>query len=242
MRDFEQSTSFCEQAAAWQEYFPSIRIMVQMTRALQFYAQEDMDAFIQCYEQLQADQLYHMQADADSRYRLDICWLLTKKEFDEALARADLLSTPLRRHSIKHGIYAAKGEFSPAYNELGMLMQEKDSVYIKVQNEDLAILDAEMNNAELRQEAQRLKSQNELMIMLGFLVMFAIAFFAILFSQWQLRQNLDEMRRRNAQQLADRRAFQKAMDAKENENNYKIQILQNRTTNVLTGYEDILNS
>ena len=64
---------------------------------------------------------------------------------------------------------------------------------------------------------------------------------AILLSQWQLRQNLDEMRRANSQALAARQAFQKAMDAKEAENSYKIKILQNRTTNVLSNYEDILN-
>ena len=63
--------------------------------------------------------------------------------------------------------------------------------------------------------------------------MFAIAFFAILLSQWQLRHNLDEMRRKNNQMLATRRAFQKAMDAKESENAFKIQILQNRKTNML---------
>ena len=105
----------------------------------------------------------------------------------------------------------------------------------------MAILDAEMNNARLRAEAARLKAQNQMTILIGFLVMFAIAFFAILLSQWQLRQNLDEMRAKNNQALAARRAFQKAMEAKESENNYKIKILQNRTTNKLTGYEDILN-
>ena len=121
------------------------------------------------------------------------------------------------------------------------LMGAKDSIYIKVQNEDLAILDAEMNNAALREEAQRLKAQNQITILLGFLVMFAIAFFAILLSQWQLRQNLEEMRRKNNQALAARRAFQKAMEAKEAENSYKVKILQNRTTNPLTGYEDFLD-
>ena len=121
-------------------------------------------------------------------------------------------------------------------------MTEKDSIYIKVQNEDMAILDAEMNNAQLREDAQRLKSQNQTTVLLGFLAMFAIAFFSILFSQWQLRQNLDEMRRKNGEALAARRAFQKAMDSKESENDYKIKILQNRTTNVLTDYEDFLNS
>ena len=121
-------------------------------------------------------------------------------------------------------------------------MAEKDSIYIKVQNEDMAILDAEMNNAKLRAEAERLKHQNQMTILLGFLVMFGIAFFAILLSQWQLRQNLDEMRRRNAEVIRARRAFQKAMDAKEAENANKIKILQNRTTNPMIDYEAFLNS
>jgi hypothetical protein len=47
-------------------------------------------------------------------------------------------------------------------------------------------------------------------------------------------------RQRN-QLLANRRAYQKAMDAKESENAFQIKILQNRSTNILTDYEDILN-
>ena len=158
-----------------------------------------------------------------------------------SLSKADSLGTARGRYEQKHGIYAQLGSFDDAYGQLAGLMQQKDSIYIKVQNEDLAILDAEMNNAQLREDAQRLKAQNQMTIMIGFLVMFAIAFFAILFNQWQLRQNLEEMRRKNNQAIAARRAFQKAMDAKESENQYKIKILQNRTTNVLTGYEDILS-
>lgn len=58
--------------------------------------------------------------------------------------------------------------------------------------------------------------------------MFAIAFFSILFPQWQLRQNLEEMRSKNNQMLMARRAYQRALDAKEAENNLKLKILQNR--------------
>ena len=115
-------------------------------------------------------------------------------------------------------------------------------MYITVQNEDLAILDAEMNNAQLREEAQRLKSQNQITILLGFLAMFVIAFATVIYQQWKLRDNLDQMRRMSQEAVQARRAFKKAMDAKESENSYKIKLLQNRTTNILTDYEDILNS
>ena len=242
MGDFEKSERFCAEAETYAEYFPSLKVRILMTRALQYNAQKDWDSFWNTYETLVSDPLYKVQADSDSRFEIDVEYLKSKGLFEDALAKADSLGTARQRHDKKHGIFAAKGEFQPAYGELGSLMTEKDSIYIKVQNEDMAILDAEMNNAQLREDAQRLKSQNQTTVLLGFLAMFAIAFFSILFSQWQLRQNLDEMRRKNGEALAARRAFQKAMDSKESENDYKIKILQNRTTNVLTDYEDFLNS
>ncbi len=241
MRDFRAAQHWCSLASTYSEFFPSVRLKLQMTDAYRAYAQGDADAFRSIYSALQDNPLYAVQADSDTRARLDICYYITLRRFDEALRASDALSTPIGRYDVKHGIYAARGEWEDAYGQLGKLMTEKDSVYIKVQNEDLAILDAEMNNAQLREEAQRLKAQNQMTIMIGFLVMFAIAFLAILLSQWQLRQNLDEMRRKNSQNLSARRAFQKAMEAKESENAYKIKIMQNRTTNVLTNYEDILN-
>ena len=241
MKDFAEADNWCAQAEKYQEYFPSIGLKALMTRAYLNYAKGRYDDFWKCYDELLENRLYAHQTDADTRFDMDICYLRSKGLLEEALSKADSLGTARGRYEQKHGIYAQLGNYDDAYGQLAGLMQQKDSIYIKVQNEDLAILDAEMNNAQLREDAQRLKAQNQMTIMIGFLVMFAIAFFAILFNQWQLRQNLEEMRKKNNQAIAARRAFQKAMDAKESENQYKIKILQNRTTNVLTGYEDILN-
>lgn len=242
MKNFPEAENYLLRAEEYQRFFPSIRIKAQMTRAYLYYVQGRQDAFWRTYGALMADPLYKMQADADSRFGLDISYLRSKGLFEEALSKADSLGTSRDRYAQKHGIYADLGVYDSAYDQLHHLLNEKDSIYIKVQNEDLAILDAEMNNAQLREDAQRLKAQNQITILLGFLVMFAIAFISILVQQWQLRANLDEMRRKNNEALSARRAFQKAMDSKEAENDYKIKILQNRTTNVLTDYEDFLNS
>lgn len=233
LRDFPKAEQYVAMADEYERFFPSIRIRSMMTRAGIAYARGDIDGFRQIYYDLLADPLYRMQADADSRYGLDIDYLRSRGLLEEALAISDSLGTLRSRLEHKHGIYADMKDYDNAYDQLSLLMQDKDSVYIKVQNEDLAILDAEMHNAQLREEAQRLKARNQLTVMIGFLVMFAIAFFAILLSQWQLRHNLEEMRRKNNQMLETRRAFQKAMDAKESENSFKIKILQNRKTNML---------
>jgi hypothetical protein len=233
MKNFAEAENYVAQAEEYERFFPTLHIKVLMTRAYLYYTDKELDKFWDTYSALAADPLYNVQTDADSRTGLDIAYLRSRGLFEEALAKAESLGTLRGRLEHKQILYAELGDYSNAYDNLALLMDEKDSTYIKVQNEDLAILDAEMNNAQLREDAQRLKAQNQMTIMIGFLVMFAIAFFAILFGQWRLRENLDEMRRKNNQMLATRRAFQKAMDAKESENNYKIKILQNRKTNML---------
>ena len=233
MKNFAEAENYVAQAEEYERFFPSLRIKVLMTRAYLFYTAGKLGEFWDTYSTLMGDPLYKVQTDADSRTGLDIAYLRSRGLLEEALAKADALGTLRERLEQKHDIYAALGSFDMAYDQLSMLMNEKDSTYIKVQNEDLAILDAEMNNAQLREDAQRLKAQNQMTIMIGFLVMFAIAFFAILLGQWRLRHNLDEMRHKNNQMLATRRAFQKAMEAKESENEYRIKILQNRKTNML---------
>ena len=231
--NFAKAEEYVARAEQFEPFFPSIGVKARMTRALVYYARGDMDAFMNYYGKLLGDPLYTMQADADSRYVLDIDYFRSRGLLAQALSAADSLGTERGKLEQKHGIYAQMGHYDLAYEQLTRLMHDKDSVYIKVQNEDLAILDAEMHNAQLREEAQRLKARNQLTILIGFLVMFAIAFFAILLSQWKLRQNLEEMRQRNAGILSARRAFQKAMEAKESENEFKIKILQNRKTNML---------
>lgn len=231
LRQFPEAEDFCAQAEAFQTFFPSIGVKAQMTRAYLYYARAQKEAFWETYAHLLEDPLYKMQTEPDARTEMDVCYLRSRGLLEAALSAADSLEAPIQRHSLKHGIYADMARWGSAYAELDSLLIQKDSVYIKVQNEDLAILDAEMNNAQLREEAQRLKAQNQMTILIGFIVMFAVAFLAILFSQWQLRENLDTMKRKNAEMLLSRRAYQKALAAKEAENALKIKILQNRKSN-----------
>ena len=242
MGNFPEAENYCLRAQEYEEFFPGITLKVQMTKAYIYNEKGQTESFWRTYESIVRDPLYLGQTDDDTRTALDITYLRSKGLLQEALEKADALGTIRARLEHKHGIYADMGAYDNAYSAISSLMQEKDSVYIKVQNEDLAILDAEMNNAQLREEAQRLKARNQITILLGFLVMFAIAFASILIQQWQLRENLEEMRRKNSQAIKARRAFQKAMDAKEAENEYNFKLLKNRTTNILTDYEDFLNS
>ena len=233
MRDFAGADKYCAMAEEFQDFSHAIKLKCWMTRAYIYYTEEDMESFWRYYNLLLNDRRYPHQTDADARFKMDICYLRSKGLLENALSLADSLGTSRDRFEQKHVIYAEMGSFNDAYSQLSSLMTEKDSIYIKVQNEDLAILDAEMNNAQLREDAQRLKSQNQIMILGGFLVMFAIAFFSILFQQWQLRENLERMKKRNAEMLRARRAYQRGLEAKEAENAMKIKILQNRKSSTI---------
>ena len=242
MKQYGNAEQYCSMAEQYLSiYNKTLPLKAMRLRALLYSARGWNDHFQDSYNALVEEPLYMGQVEAEDRYVLDILYLRSKGQLREALGVADSLGNARMRYDLKQGLYASLGDYTSAYSELGRLMDNKDSTYIKVQNEDLAILDAEMNNAQLREEAQRLKHANQNMIFIGFLVMFAIAFMAMLLSQWQLRENLDQMRRKNSEILRARRDFQKAMEAKEAEVNSKLALLQNRKTNVLTGYEDFLD-
>ncbi|MBO4634723.1 MAG: hypothetical protein J5669_05070 [Bacteroidales bacterium] len=241
-KDYKAADNYLSRAEEYTTLFPSIRIKCLTTRCFMYKDMGNMNAFEAYYGLLTNDPVYPVQTEKDARHRLDISYYLSQGQFEKALHVANELEDLKARYETRHGVYAAHGDYKSAYQDLAGLMDVKDSIYIKVQNEDLATLNAEMENARLREETQRLQSRNQMTVLLGFLLMFAFAFVAILLNQWQLRQSLGELRRRNAEIIRDRRAFQSAMDAKEAENAYRIKILQNRTTHFLSSYEDILNT
>lgn len=233
MHDFPAAEQYCALAEEFQEFSYAVKLKCRMTRAYLYYEEGQTDQFWSYYNLLVEDKRYPHQTDIDARRTLDICYLHSRGLLDEALSLSDSLGTSRARLEQKHVLFADKGDFGNAYFNISGLMSEKDSLYIKVQNEDLAILDAELNNAQLREDAQRLKAQNQITILVGFLIMFAIAFFSIIVQQWRLRENLDLMKRRNAEILSARRAYQRALDSKESENSMKIKILQNRKTSTI---------
>ena len=159
---------------------------------------------------------------------IEICWLRSQGLLREALIKSDSLATDKERFGQKSLLFVMDNDYYNAYDQLNSLMNTKDSIYIAVQNEDMAILDAELNNARLRLEAERLKSQQEMSIMFGFLMLFALVTVAIQFSQWSLNKSLDDLRERNRRELEARNAYRKAMESKEIENEMKIKVLQNR--------------
>lgn len=234
MQDFAAADKYCSLAEGYQEYAPDIKIKCLMVRAVLNYAQGLYDDFRRCYEQLTADRRYPHLADIDARLKLDICYLRSKGMLADALTLAESLGTEHDRLEQKHSIFADMGKYNDAYVQLSGLMAAKDSIYIKVQNEDLAILEAEMDNAQLREQARILRAHNQITVLAAFMVMFAIAFVSILLHQWHLREEMEHMKKHNAEMLNVRRAFQQALKAKETENDIKIKILQNRKSSTFT--------
>ena len=225
---FDEVEQYCSLAEEFQEFYPSLKIKNLMTKLYLYDAKGLKDDFNRIYKELIDNPLYYAQTDRDTRLMIEICWMRSQGMLREALVKSDSLATAKERYGQKRLIYLMDNDYPNAYNQLDGLMREKDSIYIAVQNEDMAILDAELNNARLRLEAQRLKSQQEMSIMFGFLFLFVLVTVVILFSQWTLNKNLDDLRERNRRELESRNAYRMAMNSKELENDMKIKVLQNR--------------
>lgn len=225
---FDEVEMYCSMAEEFQDFYPSLRVKTLITKVYLYDAQGKTDELESAYQALVGNPLYRSQTDRDTRLVMDICRLRSMGRLDEAKLKSDSLVADKDRYAQKHLIYAMDDDYLNAYRNLSSLMSAKDSIYITVQNEDMAILDAELNNARLRLEAQRMKSQREISILFGFIILFMLVTIAILFSQWNLKNNLDHLRERNRRELEARNAYRKAIDYKELENEMKTRILQNR--------------
>lgn len=233
LRRFDEVDKYCDMVEEYQDFYPSLRVKTLMTKIYLYDAQGRKEDLDQAYHDLIRNPLYRSQTDRDTRLMIDICWLRSSGRLGEALAKSDSLLTDKERFGQKHLIYALDNDYKDAYLYLNSLMEAKDSIYINVQNEDMAILDAELNNARLRLEAQRLKSQQEMSVMFGFIILFLLVTVAIVFTQWNLNNNLDNLRQRNKNELEARNSYRRAIDAKELENDMRTRIIQNRQNNNL---------
>lgn len=225
---FDEVEEYCSMAEEFQDFYPSLRVKTLITKVYLYDAEGKADELQSAYRSLVENPLYRSQTDRDTRLMMDICRLRSIGKLEEAKLKSDSLIADKDRFGQKHVIYALDDDYRNAYLCLSGLMAAKDSIYITVQNEDMAILDAELNNARLRLEAQRLKSQREISILFGFIILFMLVTISILFTQWNLKNNLDHLRERNRRELEARNAYRKAIDSKELENDMKTRILQNR--------------
>lgn len=227
---YEEAEDYCARAAEFQDFYPSLRVKTAMTHALIYQAQGNDEMFRESYQKLVSDPLYKVQTDRESRSMIDIAWLRSRGMLKLAAEKADSLPSDRNRFEQLSSINADRGEWKTAFKNLSALMETKDSIYIAVQNEDMAILDAELENARLRLEAERLQNQNEMTILIGFILLFALLAGVIIFTQWQLRTNLDNLRMRNKASLESRDLYRKALDAKELENDIRVWLIRKNKT------------
>lgn len=229
---YEEAIHYRTEAEKYQDFFPSLKVKTTLTNAYLLNSEGKYQEFWDSYDKLTNDPLYHVQVDKETRNLLEIYWLRSRGAFYEAIALSDSLGTARDQLEQKYQTFAVIEDYRNAYTQLHKLMEVKDSIYIAVQNEDMAILDAEMNNAQLRQDAARLKSQHQATVLIGVILMFGIAFSLIYFSMWNLRNNLEELRRKNREMLNTREVYRHALSAKESENAMKVKLIQNSKNNV----------
>ena len=220
--EYMEAHQSCKEAAKYQDFFPAMREKVLMNQALLYHAHGDLEPFWACYDQLK-----------ESPAILDVVYLRSRGLLKEALKRTADVDSRRERLEQQHALQAQLGAYDKAYDNLLELMAEKDSTYLRVQDEDVAILEAEMDNARLREEAESQKNRNQFLLLAGFLLMFFLAFLSVLIHQWRVRDNLDQMRAQQNSILMARKAYRQALDAKEAENAVKIKLLQNKQYNTL---------
>lgn len=229
--DFATAQLYCDRAAQFQEFFPSLKVQTALTMAWISYEKGDLEALSEYYHKLQSNPLYKLQVDSHRRKELEVVWKKAQGRLAEAAASADDLETSLDSFEQAHVVYAQTGDYRKAYNSLLDLVAMKDSSYIKVQNEDMAVLDAEMNNAQLREDAQRLSFQNRTIVLVSFFCLVLLAVCALLISRSVIHSNLEALRRKNKEMRNARQEYIHALETMEMQNAMRVKLIQNTVIN-----------
>lgn len=223
--DFDQAEKYCALAEKYVDFYPATRVLTMMSRLGIHEAKGERLEYLQTYDNLRKDPFYVGILDNHTRSALEIGYLKSFGRYSEAMKIAESIDVKVDRLHEVYGVYLSWNDYPNALFTLQDYVQARDSVFLMAQNEDLAVLDAELNNAQLRLEAERLKWRNQIIVMVSFIILFLVFFFGFLLSQWSLKNNLDKMIEKTRESLDNRAEYRSGMDSVYQQNEMKTKII-----------------
>lgn len=129
------------------------------------------------------DEIYRKYFDTPGirmRYNDDAClgfkarWLTKMGRYDEALSTAMSIGDEEEKYNRLVTIYQGMGHYKEAFECQERLEDIRDSIRHEIGTTDIAIMNAQMHNAELRQEAEHVKAQHDRSIFIFTFIILAL--------------------------------------------------------------------
>ena len=172
-------------------------LFLSSMKANAYFSMQDEADYIREYEQMTQNPYYEAVIEPERQYMYKGYYLVCTGRYNEALAMADSVQNPTYSYDIKQTAYAGKGDWKAVNEILQYRLDNQAEIFRVYQSEDLAVLDAELNNGALREAAQRskMKLQQNMFIFMIALLMLLAAFFAL--STSRSNRHIQELKEAN---------------------------------------------
>lgn len=158
--------------------------------------------------------LYHSVVDSETQTMLRIMNLISNDRSTEALALTRELSTPTQRLEMRISALKQLKRYEEAMALKDSLQLYNDSVQSQLQTEDLAAVEASMNDTKLQIEGERKvqKSRNAIGILVIMLLLVTTLSFAYVIKR--RKRFIEDMRKKNGELISAQKQIEKALEMK----------------------------
>lgn len=211
-----------------------LRVQFYYISALLGQHSGDNELFWKYYELLEGNDYYYAILDEDSQNLLSVFYFMSKGQNFKALEYAKLIVDEKLGTYALGDVYASLGEYKLSNDYYIKYISIADSLNVEIQNEDIAMLDVEMNNYQIREFAgkMQLKARTiEIFSLLAIMTLIATFLSIILVRTKRYQKNLE------AKTIELQKATETAIDALENAkqaNQIKTKFLQNMSHEIRT--------
>ncbi|MCQ2147891.1 MAG: HAMP domain-containing histidine kinase [Bacteroidales bacterium] len=207
----------------------------------------DHESFWKYYNLVKDEPMYESIIGEEDRALVEIDYLLSKGEIDKAEQVALEYLPDQSRHMILSEIYGKKGLYKLAYEESTAFNKIKDSLSVAVQTEDVAMLDAQMANAELKHESLQYKSRVRTMTLSVALIIFIIISILSILNIIREQKHKRALKAKNYELIEAKKTTEAALEKAKESDAIKTRFLQNMSheirtpLNAVVGFSQLLS-
>ena len=128
-------------------------LFLPSVRANAYFSIQDKDNYLKAYDEMTSNPYYSAVIEPERRYMYEGYYLVCKGRFDEALEKADSIQNTTYACDIRQVAYEGKGDWKKAEEVLLERLANQAEIFQAYQSEDVAVLDAELDNGALREAA-----------------------------------------------------------------------------------------
>ena len=187
MDELEKEPMMAQVKATNPLFLPSVR-------ANAYFSIQDQKKYMEAYGEMISNPYYTAVVEPERQYLYDGYYMVCKGRYDEALALSDSIRNPVYACDIRQAAYEGKGDWKSACDVLKERIANQTEIFRAYQSEDVAVLDAELDNGALREAANATKIKLQQTTFTAVMIVMALLLAFLIVTITRSRKYIDKLK------------------------------------------------